>query len=260
MKALQRLLAVLFTAFAVVVTVQFVFSSFYQDAVDIGQVWNYVNYLMVLGVLAGLIVHYLRKHALCRPAESLNREYLEVNIAFYVSVVLVLCFFWNWFDDLTVGVDAQDMTHLLMWTFVNPLVVVISGHTGFHLWREASRQRTCEQVGKTDQAPAVKPAGVLSRLAANRTGFEVDEAQTARDRCCPVEALGLELGRRFSLWIIKDPISRSTVSGRSSETTLSVPFSRSTLPRAAPRFRKNWAPWSVYATCPSTWTVGKSSL
>ena len=140
MNPLQKLLAVLVGAFALAMTVQFVFSPFYQDAVDIGQVWDYVNYLMAAGVLAGLMVHYLRKRVLARPAESFTREYLDVKIAFFLSVVLTLWFFWNWFDDLTVGVDAQDMTHLLMWTFVNPLFVVVSAHTGFCLWRDASRQ------------------------------------------------------------------------------------------------------------------------
>ncbi len=139
MSALHRLLAVLFGAFALVVTVQFVFSPFYQDAVDIGQLWNYVNYVMAIGVLAALVVHYLRKRAFAGTAESLSREYLEVNVAFYLSLVLTLCFFWNWFDDITVG-ESQDTTHLIMWTFVNPLFVVISGITGFHLWRDASRQ------------------------------------------------------------------------------------------------------------------------
>ena len=141
MNALGKILAVLFGAFALVVTVQFVLSPLYQDAVDIGQVWNYVNYLLAVGVLAGLIVHYVRKRALTVLAGSITRGYLEINLAFYLSVVLALCFFWNWFDDLTVGADSQDTTHLLMWTFVNLLFVVISGHTGFHLWRGASRQR-----------------------------------------------------------------------------------------------------------------------
>lgn len=139
MSALHRLLAVLFGAFALVVTVQFVFSPFYQDAVDIGQLWNYVNYVMAIGVLAALVVHYLRKRAFAGTGESLSREYLEVNVAFYLSLVLALCFFWNWFDDITVG-ESQNTTHLIMWTFVNPLFVVISGITGFHLWRDASRQ------------------------------------------------------------------------------------------------------------------------
>ena len=141
MNALGKILAVLFGAFALLVTVHFVFSPLYQDAVDVGQLWTYVNYLMALGVLAGLIVHYVRKRALTVSAGSITRGYLEVNLALYLSVVLALCLFWNWFDDLTVGADSQDTTHLLMWTFVNPLFVVISGHTGFHLWRGASRQR-----------------------------------------------------------------------------------------------------------------------
>ena len=142
MNALRRMLAVLFGAIALVVTVQFVLSPLYQDAVDLDQVWNYVNYLLALGVLAGLIVHYVRKRALGRVGWiHYSREYLEVNLAFYLTVMLALWFFWNWFDDLTVGAESQDATHLLMWTFVNPLFVVISGHTGIHLWRDASRQR-----------------------------------------------------------------------------------------------------------------------
>ena len=135
MNTLQRFLAVLLLAFALAVTVQSVSSPFYQDAVNIGQIWTYVNYLMAFGVLASLVVHYQRKQAFVNTGETITPKYLEVNIAFYLSVVLALCFFWNWFDDLTVGPDGQDTVHLIMWTLVNPLFVVISGHAGFRLWR-----------------------------------------------------------------------------------------------------------------------------
>ena len=142
MDMVKRLLAVFLVAIAFVVAAHFMVSPLYEDAVDVGQVWDVINWFMAVGVVAALIVHYLRKRALDRrgPDGSIDRAYVEVNLSLYASIVLVLWFFWNWFDNLATGAESQGQTHLFFWTFVDPLFVLIAGTTGCCLWRSASRQ------------------------------------------------------------------------------------------------------------------------
>ena len=71
---------------------------------------------------------------------SLNRQYFEVNLAFYASIVLVLWYYWNFFGSLFPETEsaAVGLIHLEMWTLVDPLFVLVSGVTGFRLWRMAA--------------------------------------------------------------------------------------------------------------------------
>ena len=139
---LKKLFAIVLGAIALAVALHFMFTPFYADIVDIDRVWYVLDCFMALAVLVVLAVHYFRKRTLGErgPDESITREYLEVNLAFYASIVLAIWFFWNWFDYLTVDADSQGQINLLMWTFVDPLFVLVSGITGFRLWRDASRE------------------------------------------------------------------------------------------------------------------------
>ena len=102
MSLVKKLLAVFLGVVALAVAVQFMFGAFYQELVDTGGIWNILNWLMALGLVIALIVSFHHKRRLDRPANgAVTREYVEVNVIFYVTVVLVLWFFWNWTDDLT---------------------------------------------------------------------------------------------------------------------------------------------------------------
>ena len=131
-------LAAAFWLLAAAVALHFIFTPFYDDATNVvDQVWNILNWLMAIGVVVALAVHYFRKRALDsrRDDGTITREYLEVNIAVYGSIILTLLFFTNWFDKLTIDAGrSQDETHLLIWVFVDPLFVLISGITGRYLW------------------------------------------------------------------------------------------------------------------------------
>ena len=89
-----------------------------------------------------LIVHGLRKCALVKDEDGLlTREYLEVNLAFYGSIILTIWFFWNWlaiFFPHEPPMAAQ--SHMNMWPFINVLVVTVTSVAGIHLWRKASAQ------------------------------------------------------------------------------------------------------------------------
>ena len=138
----KKTLAILVWITTLTVAVHFVFSPFYENSVDTGRVWDYVNWLMAFGVAVSLVAHLLRKIEMDSEGldSSINREYLEINLAFYASLFLALWFFWNWFDNIF-ATEGQSATRLVLWSFVNPLFVVVTGATGLHLWRSASRYR-----------------------------------------------------------------------------------------------------------------------
>ncbi len=117
------------------------FSSFYPEGIDTGLIWEYLNWLMAISVSIALVAHYLRKLELDREGfdNSITRERLEINLALYASLLLALLFFWNWADDLASGSDLQGDNRLFIWSVLNPVFVMISGFTGAHLWRAASR-------------------------------------------------------------------------------------------------------------------------
>ena len=135
MGLVKKLLAVLLGVAALAVAVQFMFGAFYEELVDVGGIWNILNWLMALGLVIALIVSFHHKRRLDRPADgAVTREYLEANVIFYVTVVLVLWFFWNWTDDL-MAVESQGQTHRNIWVWINPLFVPIAAVTALRLWR-----------------------------------------------------------------------------------------------------------------------------
>ena len=56
-------------------------------------------------------------------------------MALIASLVLVIWFLWNWFDDLTVASGSQSDVRLIMWSIIDPLFVLVTGATGLHVWR-----------------------------------------------------------------------------------------------------------------------------
>ena len=141
MGLVKKLLAVFLGVVALVVAVHFMFASFYAELVDVGPAWDVVNWFMAVGIVVALLVSYLRKRALDRRGAdgSVSREYLEANLVFYVTVMLVIWFFWNWTDDLTAGGELQGQTHSNIWVWIDPLFVVIAGVTARYLWRTPFR-------------------------------------------------------------------------------------------------------------------------
>ena len=122
-------------ASALAVALHFIFSAFYEDAVDVDQIWSVLDWFMAFGVLVALAVWYLRKRVLDgRGGDGITREYLEVNVILYVTAFLSMWFFWNWFDDLTVADGAQSDTRLVLWAFIDPLYVLVACVTSCTLW------------------------------------------------------------------------------------------------------------------------------
>ena len=122
---------------AAAVLLHFVLSPFYEDALDPLSVWRVLNWFMAVGVLIALAVTYLHKRSTGPDADT--NAFICVNVAFYAAATLAILFFWNWFDDLTVGEEGQGQTHRFFWVFTNTLFVMLLGALSAHLWKDNAR-------------------------------------------------------------------------------------------------------------------------
>ena len=133
METIRKPLSVVLGLMALVVLVHFVFNPFYEDAVDAISVWHVLNWSMAAGVIITLALTYVRMRSL--GTDSDTNIYICVSVAFYAAVVLAILFFWNWFDDLTVGEEGQSQTRGFFWVIINVMFVVLVGTVSAHLWR-----------------------------------------------------------------------------------------------------------------------------
>ena len=90
-----------------------------------------------LGVLIALAVTYLHKRDTGPDADT--NTFVCVNVAFYAAATLAILFFWNWFDDLTVGEEGQSQTRLFFWVITNTMFVILLGTLSAHLWKDNAR-------------------------------------------------------------------------------------------------------------------------
>ena len=138
MRILNRPLSLLLGLLALGVLLHFVFTPFYEDAVDTGQMWDVINWFMAVGVILTLAVTCSRRKGAGGDSQNTN-GYLCVTVAFYAAAVLAVLFFWNWFDSLTAGEEGQSQTRRNYWAIIDTLFVVLLGSVSAHLWKDASR-------------------------------------------------------------------------------------------------------------------------
>ena len=136
MEMLKKPLSVILGLMAVAVLFHFVLSPFYEDSVDVDSVWNVINWVMAVGVIVTLATTCVFKRGSGTDGADTNR-FICVNAAFYAAAALAVLFFWNWFDDLTVGEDGQSEIRLFYWVVINVLFVLLAGTVSAHLWRDA---------------------------------------------------------------------------------------------------------------------------
>ena len=141
MDVLRMLLALVLVFCAIAVSLQFVLGPLYSD---IGQaelaVWYYLDMLMAFSIAATLLVQLQRKRAADRiRGDSLNRERLEANVMFFLSLLVAIWFFRNWFDFLSSNpIGDQSVATLVIWYILDPLLIILVGLTGIRLWRAAA--------------------------------------------------------------------------------------------------------------------------
>ena len=142
MDMVRKLLAVFCLAVALLVAVHFVFNSFYRGLLDTVDVWGILDWPIALAIVTALIVHFQRKRALDRQRteQAVTREYVEATVATYVTAILALWFFSNWFNFLNFGAEGDSTVNSIIWALVDVLVVLVSSATGSFLWRHGGDQ------------------------------------------------------------------------------------------------------------------------
>ena len=165
MSVFKKILAVYSGAVSVIVAVYFLLTLFLTDsstllaylndlnvftfftkghAGELG-VWLMIDALMALAIIIALAVNVTRKRRLRvgAPDEPVTREYLEVNVSFYATILLALWFFWNWFYALYPENEPETVAliHLEWWAWIDPMTAIIAGATAFYLWRDSQKAR-----------------------------------------------------------------------------------------------------------------------
>ena len=140
MDVLRMVFAVILLFTAAAVAVYFVIVPLTSSSMSSTVVWYYLDILMAVSLLAALVVQLQRKRAAdVNKGEGLNREWLEANAMFYLSVIVSLWFFRNWFDLLTSNpLGSQSVPTWVIWDILDALIPVVLGVTGFRLWRNSS--------------------------------------------------------------------------------------------------------------------------
>ena len=126
-------LAAALAVIAAGVALHTIFSAVYPDGADIGLMWDVVNFFMAFAIAVTLAARLGEKLSLDRGDGALSARHITVNLAFYASAMLALMFLWNWMDNF-VNPD-QDQLRQYVWSFINPVFVVLAGATSIDLWR-----------------------------------------------------------------------------------------------------------------------------
>ena len=131
MSIVQRILGAYSVVMAAVVGVLFFLTPVYDDGSTGYPTWVVVNGFMAPAVLTALVASFVWKLGLGNSgaADGGLRRSLEVNALFYSALVLALWFLSNWLGDM-VGREVP-----LLWSFIDPLYVAVTGACGVRLWR-----------------------------------------------------------------------------------------------------------------------------
>lgn len=141
MDVLRMLMGLLLIFCGIAVSMQFILGPIYSG---IGQaelaVWYYLDMLMAVSIAITVSVQLQRKRAADRiRADTLNRERLEANVMFFLSLVVAIWFFRNWFDFLSSSpIGDQSTATMVIWYILDPILAILVGLTGIRMWRNSA--------------------------------------------------------------------------------------------------------------------------
>lgn len=130
MEAVKRIFGAVHLVLAVVIGVQFIVAPLY-DAVP---VWEILNWLMAIGVIAGVIFSYMRWTS---AKASDHGERVGSGAMLIGAIAVLLLFFEQWFTTriFSSNGDAAMIADRinLWWQVVNVVFVIVSGEIGMWL-------------------------------------------------------------------------------------------------------------------------------
>ena len=146
MDALKRVFAVILGLCALAVAGHYILSPLYTDSARAALALGY--YLDILMAVSLLIALGFQGQNL-RAAQAaggdgggLSREKLAANALFYVTLLVALWFFRNWFDLLTSNpLGSQSVATQMVWDLIDGLLPIVLGITAIRLWRDSNPAR-----------------------------------------------------------------------------------------------------------------------
>lgn len=141
MANLLRLFSLFLLLMAAAVGVNYIITVLYDDGSTGFPIWSIFNWPMAAGVVIAFAAsawHWRQQgrtetdiHS-CEKGNRAVKAWLQANIRFYASLILLLWFMHSWFDDLF----ADDPSGSL-WKYVNVLFVAVSLSAGLQLWQDS---------------------------------------------------------------------------------------------------------------------------
>ena len=148
MDALKRVFAVILGLCALAVAGHYILAPLYtasaRAALALGY---YLDILMAVSLLIALVFQGQNLRAANAAAGGndgggLSREKLAANALFYVTLLVALWFFRNWFDLLTSNpLGSQSVATQIVWDLIDGLLPIVLGITAIRLWRDSSAAR-----------------------------------------------------------------------------------------------------------------------
>lgn len=130
-----RILAAYLVLLAVVVAVNFIATPLYHPGGDEPfTVWKTLNWFMAVGIVINTLITFRAMRVVDADESADLRSFLRTRTLFYVSALVLLAFFWNWFSDLSPNHDPDG----LVWVFVDTVMPLVMGATGGRLWQLAA--------------------------------------------------------------------------------------------------------------------------
>lgn len=157
MGILRKLLAVLLALIALVLAFHFVGSEIYGAYLSQPNlVWDYLNWLLALGVLITLVYHFQRKRALDRSRQDdrVTFDYLSTNLLLFGAIFLALWFLANWFEGLTVNESTPPTVVGFVWLTFNSCFVALGMITAWLLWNDGYGSGEIELSGGQQGGPS----------------------------------------------------------------------------------------------------------
>ena len=141
---LMRVIGALFVAVGFVVAIHTVVEPLYHVSgpdSPYSALWTYINPLMALAVIAGVVLGCRRKMAVDAEGNDapVTRAYVAANALLYGFLFVGILFFFNWFNYMTpsytaVGPDAM----AVIWALIDAALSLLCLAMGLALWREES--------------------------------------------------------------------------------------------------------------------------
>ena len=144
MDALKRVFAVILGLCALAVAGHYILAPLYTDSTRAALALGYyLDILMAVSLLITLAYQgqNLRavKAAGSNDGGGLSRERLAANALFYVTLLVALWFFRNWFDLLTSNPPgSQSIATQMVWDLIDGLLPILLGITAIRLWRDSN--------------------------------------------------------------------------------------------------------------------------